>query len=393
MSARIECKGSYLDNQKVWFEYPAEYYPCLSETANPWIAAFVTKAMLMGQNLKVNAPASKQLMSNIKTFQDIYNVWSSDYKHIVVETLQNNEISLRQKYIGVFFSGGVDSFYTVLKNLNSDIPSEEMMSHSILIHGFDIPLSNPDFFDVAFNNIQKAADELGLNIITCKTNIKELLCPKWEGWGMCYGQLLVSVAMGIEKSLSKIYISSGRSYDFLDPRGSHVLTDPLLSTESLKVVHDGAEATRAQKILRQVAKSDIALKYLRVCYRNRFGMYNCGVCEKCIRTMVGLEVAGVLDKCETFESKLCYSDVANVKIPTDLEKKYVLENIDLAIQRNVDRRLICALRKSLRPWAKFRPRRILRFLFMNVLRPLDNNLLGGRLREFYKKRKFYKYFH
>lgn len=58
------------------------------------------------------------------------------------------------------------------------------------------------------------------------------------------------------------------------------------------------------KIDWQIAQSKLALKYLRVCYMNEKGAYNCGKCEKCLRTMVSLYAAGVLDRAETFPPEI-----------------------------------------------------------------------------------------
>jgi hypothetical protein len=44
------------------------------------------------------------------------------------------------------------------------------------------------------------------------------------------------------------------------------------------------------------------LARLRVCWEN-LGNYNCGLCEKCIRTMLGLRAIGV-DRCPTFPDTL-----------------------------------------------------------------------------------------
>jgi len=63
------------------------------------------------------------------------------------------------------------------------------------------------------------------------------------------------------------------------------------------VAHDGAAFTREQK-LTLLAKSPMALRTLRVCWRSGTDE-NCGACNKCYRTMVQLELLGALDRCGT----------------------------------------------------------------------------------------------
>ena len=75
--------------------------------------------------------------------------------------------------------------------------------------------------------------------------------------------------------------------------GSHPALDPLWSTETLEFVHDGCEATRIEKVA-LIAEPDVALKFLRVCGEDHNGAYNCGWCEKCIRTKINFISLGRL---------------------------------------------------------------------------------------------------
>ncbi len=290
-----------------------------------------------------------------------------------------------------FFSGGVDSFYTVLKNQEASIPSADRISHLLFIHGFDIPLDDLDLYKMCYRNIKSAAERLDKTLIPCSTNIKEVICPGYvdlyADWSMCHGQLLASVALGIERLFGRLYISSSHKYSDLGPWGSHALIDPLYGTDTLNVIHDGCEASRVQKVMWQIAKSDIALDHLRVCWRNRFGKYNCGICEKCNRTMVNLKIAGVLDKCGTFDRDLSYSDIANTPVSDWSDRSFVVENLEAAIAAKNDEKLIRALKKSLRPWAIFYPRRVIRSIVLNVIKPIDEVLLGGALRRWYISHK------
>ena len=63
-----------------------------------------------------------------------------------------------------------------------------------------------------------------------------------------------------------------------------------------------------------LARSPVALRGLRVCWMQR-NAYNCGKCEKCVRTMLGLVVHGVLDQATGFPSRLDPDEVARVFVP------------------------------------------------------------------------------
>src|SRR5262249_976947 len=95
--------------------------------------------------------------------------------------------------------------------------------------------------------------------------------------------------------------------------GCHPGLDPLWSTETLEFVHAGAEARKSDKIP-VIAASPLALRVLRVCWENRNGAYNCGRCEKSLRTMVLLDLHGVLDKTGQFPHRLDPADIADLDL-------------------------------------------------------------------------------
>ncbi|MEO1799639.1 MAG: hypothetical protein AAFR62_04335, partial [Cyanobacteria bacterium J06629_2] len=98
----------------------------------------------------------------------------------------------------------------------------------------------------------------------------------------------------------------------LEPWGSHPLLDPLYSTTSLQVRHENAALSRLEKT-KLVGEWDVALKQLRVCNEKesyQAGNYNCGNCEKCVRTMTAFLSLNMLDRIATFKEK----DVSKAKL-------------------------------------------------------------------------------
>ena len=170
----------------------------------------------------------------------------------------------------------------------------------MLIHGFDIPLADTKTFALAEEQAREVARLFGKRLILVRTNLN------WEqpsvpgGWRWYFGAALVAIAYALAPNHSKIFIASGHAYRDLPPCTTHALLDPLWSTETLQIVHDGGE-TRINK-LRVLVRHPEALARLRVCWENQ-GNYNCGVCEKCIRTMLGLRAFGV-ERCAAFPDTL-----------------------------------------------------------------------------------------
>jgi hypothetical protein len=83
------------------------------------------------------------------------------------------------------------------------------------------------------------------------------------------------------------------------PLGSDYRVDHFLGNESVHIVHDGADASRMDKIT-AIGKWPDCYSCLRVCWENPRGLSNCGVCEKCLYTMTCLEIAGTRGKFTTF---------------------------------------------------------------------------------------------
>ncbi len=165
------------------------------------------------------------------------------------------------------------------------------------------------------------------------------------------------------KGLSRIYIPAGLKRDEVFPYGTHPDLDKLWSTENTQFVHDGTEHNRLGKIMSVVSKSDLALKYLRVCTQNIKGKYNCGRCYKCLQTMIGLVCADALNKARTF-GKL---DLRAVQIMYyDYKLKYNLQgeaNLEVLRRQKREPDLQRAIEESLEQSKKVKPVKELAKLF------------------------------
>ena len=128
------------------------------------------------------------------------------------------------------------------------------------------------------------------------------------------------------------------------------MLDPLWSTEASEIVYDGAEATRAQKVMNCLCHSELAMRSLRVCL-SADDRYNCGRCEKCLRTMIPLYVAGCLGKSTAFPATLAIEEVAQHLYATHGKIQFIEENVALlegkAHKSSLDHRLIRALQDAI----------------------------------------------
>lgn len=71
-----------------------------------------------------------------------------------------------------------------------------------------------------------------------------------------------------------------------------MLSLPLLSTKNLRIYSEGEGMSRLMK-LKDVVNYPPSYKYLNVCLETS---KNCGVCEKCVRTLLEIDALGQLEK-------------------------------------------------------------------------------------------------
>jgi hypothetical protein len=279
---------SRVTNQGIWIESDL----ALDNRLQWSIPLRLVHAVVNGETANLGS-VSPLLASRLETIRDIFAAWIRGGHLVPLNFECSPDLAASKKGVSLFFSGGVDSFYSLIKH-------RDEVENLVLVQGFDIPLADTRTFALAEAQARDAARHFGKRLIVVKTNLH------WEqpsvpgGWGMYHGAALAAVAHALAPNHVKVYIASSYSYADLHPWGSHPLLDPLWSTESVKIVHDGGE-TRLDK-LRLLVQHPEALSRLRVCWEN-LGSYNCGLCEKCIRTMLGLRALGI-DHCAAFPDAL-----------------------------------------------------------------------------------------
>jgi hypothetical protein len=235
---------------------------------------------------------SPLLAGNLETIRDIYAAWIPGHQVPLKFVLSSDEVATASG-VSLFFSCGVDSFYSLIKH-------RDEIDNLVLIHGFDIPLANIEAFALVEAQAREAARLFSKRLIVVRTNLHFEQPGVPGGWGMYCGAALAAVAYALAPNHGKVYIASSYPYADLHPWGSHPLLDPRWSTETVQIVHDGGE-TRMDK-LRVIIQYPEALSRLRVCWES-LGNYNCGLCEKCVRTMLALRALGV-DRCTAFPDTL-----------------------------------------------------------------------------------------
>ncbi len=332
---KVEYDNKTFAPEKYWYEVPAIYEQSLTRSGNPWLVGLAPLAFTLGEPLEICAPVDPMLFKNIKEVVQIWKCWYPDLHIIKIKAeLASNENKERPNRTAAFFSGGVDSFFTVLRHNNiNDSEDWIHIDDLLIVGGFDIRLRNYEAFQRMRNTLQEAAFELGKNFIDITTNLKETSFRQCDWGNLSHGCALASIAHIFENKYGKVLIASTDGYRSLNPRGSHVLTDPLLSTSITTIIHDGAAFNRIQKTA-LVAKSKIAMKSLHVCWVVG-DEKNCSRCSKCFRTMMMLDLYGALESFITFKREhYNLRSISKTYLQHVYDLEYAIQIRDLALDRN-----------------------------------------------------------
>ena len=303
----FEARLEGVEPKQIWLRTSSEVEP----TADAVLPTALMPAMRKGGELTVDGSLDPRLLRMQREFQAIQRAWSRDWTFDdpplrevdVVARARPGDRRPRTGRVAAFFSGGVDSFSTVL--------AEEDVTDLIFVRGLDIVESfthQEDLAERVERRLGEAAEELGLPLHVVDTNLRDLSeATGWQRplarWETYYNSALAAVALFLEPLFDRILISTEFAYGDQLRLGASWMVDQLWGTENMEVVDVGGLQSRIERI-EQIAANPVVQKTLRVCWQNPGGAYNCGRCRKCLLTMATLEAVGELERFETFPSEI-----------------------------------------------------------------------------------------
>ncbi len=279
--------------ENLWYRIPEDHQESLSDDVDGFVTALALRFAAEGKDVRVHGRVSPSLLRNLESYQAAWQAWVPGlYNRVMITADEERERPApdgpAQAVCG--FSGGVDSSFTAYRHsrgLTTRFP--QPLRAGLMVKGFDIPLEQEGMFQRAAEKAKRQLDSLGLEIIPVATNFKELNVK----WIHTFGPAVAGLLMLFGNRFCRGLVAQGvpfSSYRHL-VEGSNPLTDPLLSSEAFRVLPDGAEFTRPEKI-HVLADWPEALEELRVCWRGLEKDRNCCECEKCIRNILTFRVLG-----------------------------------------------------------------------------------------------------
>lgn len=316
----------------------------------PILVLSLLPAMRLAADIHITGPIRTELSDNLHRYMGIIEQWYRDFSRINIsgKTGVDGFPGSRNR-VGLFFTGGVDSFYSLLKR-------KDEITDLIYVHGFDVELGDHARRKAVSDMCRSVAGAFGKGLVEVETNARRLL-KGYTHWGRHgHGPALASVGHILSSEFRRIYIAASRLADaliistgFNPPWGSHPDTDPLLGDSTIDLIHDGYER-RPEKI-EAICDNEVVMDHLRVCWTNVEGAYNCGRCEKCLRTMLTLHTLGKLKGCRTLPDTIEPADIRSLLLERGRDLERLRENLLLLITRGQQDSPICsAVREiALRP--------------------------------------------
>lgn len=306
LSTEIEIDGEKKD---VRISVESEYGKFLSpERADYALIGMLAYAMRNKHDIICEAPVTEELLYNINEI--LIPTLVHSYKRNYPVKIQTDIAPPLDKLpfakakrggVGTGMSCGVDSFYSVLKHLNTDYPSRNLTHLCIFNNGSISSLYGDEeareiVRQKLFERAEAVAKELNLPIIRLETNFRAEI----EQRHLLTHTYMDALAIYALQKLWRVWYR-GSAYSFesfslkrnsdTDPAHFEPLLLDCFSTSKLKFYPSGSEGDRNDKI-DFIVDSPLAQKYLHVCVRRP---YNCGRCKKCKRTLLALDATGKLE--------------------------------------------------------------------------------------------------
>jgi len=290
----------------------ADAYEC-----DPFLMMLLMEAMRENLSIHVHGTVDKELLSNLTEFQRFWHrCRPSMFLEVPIEVAAVSLGAPINELAICTFTGGVDSSFTAWRH------SQRLNGHrnrplglACMLHGADIPLTNRSGFAAAFRKAEETLASVGIKLSAARTNFRDISRVNWED---SHGIVIGATLSCFKRRAGIGLIASGKPYDHLRTAwGSSPITDPLLSSSSFRVIHDGADQDRTEKASALVGWEQ-ALLNLRVCWEGSEVDRNCGHCHKCTLTKLNFLAAGARVP-PAFSSSDILNDIRSLVMPKDID--------------------------------------------------------------------------
>ena len=327
-----------VDGAPLWFASPD--VP-LEPSAEAYASAVLPTAFEQGRAVEIVAPLSAAYRASAQEVATIAGPWWG-WTAAGLEGRGQAPAGVRRPGAALAFSGGVDSFYSLLRGSRT-------VDVVVSAHGFDIDVEDIARWAAWEDSFREIAAATGTRAVVVRTNLRHHPVSTAISWERSHGGALAALGHLLSGEVGTLVIAASSFPADPDyPWGTHPRLDPCWSSDRLAIAQSGAAHYRAMKLY-MIAGEPLVQRHLRVCWENRSPMLNCGECEKCVRTQIGLEVSGRLGEFAVFapgpplvERIDALPPLARwtVRIYQELLRGGPSPDVSLAVQRLIERTIV-----------------------------------------------------
>lgn len=333
LSARVIWEDRPAPPADIFFALPHDAGTPLEADANPFLTAAIIPANDAGERrIAVEGHVCPRLVSGLHTVLALFQHWFGGRTvPITIEARTTaGRPGPRPVRAGAFLTGGIDSLATLRRNRLSFPPGHaEYIRDAVLLYGINFDSDDdPGVFAEAVRELSAVAQDAGATLLPITTNARRVLNRDTDFFRLKYhAAMLCAAAHALAPRLNSMSIASSHDLRNLIPWGSHPLLETNLSSADMRIYHDSLEQSRIDKT-RLVAEWDLGLQNIKVCVAGWPGR-NCGVCEKCRRTMLALIAVGALERCQSFPARdLDEETVRSIQIVANNQSGFYAEMIE-----------------------------------------------------------------
>lgn len=304
LSARVDSPDLGCAGERLWFRMPADVSP-REPRAEAFVVALLLPAAVAGSDVVVESPLSPSLARNLSQLQQLLVGWNpvnpwTRFRHVDIRAARFDEPRPAGPAAGLFFSGGVDSMYALMR---AEAETGRSPDTLVFVHGFDVPLERPGRAATVLRHVTGVAKRFGRRLVRVDTNLRRFTDPALH-WDMAHGAGLAAIGHALGERFDRWFISaSDAHFRNGELSGTTTAIDRLWSREGLAFVSVGGSVDRQAKV-DLLAGESWAGRHLVVCWKAPDAIANCGRCSKCLRTMLNFLVANGLHAVETLPARI-----------------------------------------------------------------------------------------
>jgi len=316
---RIEASYVYEDANlppvDIYYEAGPPLADALEATPEAFVLSGYPIALWEGERrLKVEGALDRKLAEGLEKAGALLSSWYGRCGSLVVEPTEGlRDLKPRPGPNAVsLFSGGADACAMVCENRRTfPLDHPESIRSVVYAFGFsflDRKTGEEDPFmrarhEAQAKRIEAFAKRVDLDLTRLDTNVRLLDLRREPFYYAAHGSAFLAPLVASPGYVSDAFIASaGEGGPVQGAHGSHPVLDELYSTGAVRIRHMQPQVARTDK-LRMLSDWDPAFDTLQVCHgwlADSPEQVNCGRCEKCVRTMVGLIICDALPRFRTF---------------------------------------------------------------------------------------------